>query len=63
MTYNNSPYVGFPGGSEVKNQSAMQELQEMQVPSLGQEDALVEGIAPALVFLPGESHGQRSLAG
>ena len=58
MTYNNSPYVGFPSGSEVKNQSAMQEL---QVPSLGQEDTLVEGIAPSLVFLPGESHGQRSL--
>ena len=52
--------MGFPSGSEVKNQSAMQEL---QVPSLGQEDTLVEGIAPALVFLPGESHGQRSLAG
>ena len=32
----------------------------MRVPSLGQEDPLE---APTLVFLPGESHGQRSLAG
>ena len=37
--------LGFPGGSEVKNQPAMQELQEMQVQSLGQEDPLEEGMA------------------
>ena len=29
-----------PGGSVVKNPSAMQELIERQVPSLGQEDPL-----------------------
>ena len=34
----------------------MQELQEMQVQSLGQED-------PEFEFLAGESHGQTSLAG
>ena len=36
----------------------------MWVPSLGQEDPL-EDLAwqPTPVFLPGESHGQRSLAG
>ena len=36
----------------------------MQILSLGQEDPL-EGRAsqPASVFLPGESHGQRSLVG
>ena len=33
---------GFPGGSEVKNLPAMQ---EMQVRSLGQEDSLAEGMA------------------
>ena len=44
----------------VKNPSAMQ---ESQVPSLGQEDPLEEGIANHSIFLPGESHGQRSLAG
>ena len=30
---------------------------------LGQEDPLEEGMATHSVFLPGESHGQRSLAG
>ena len=38
-------------------------MQEMGVRSLGQEDALEEGMALTLVFLPGESHGQRSLMG
>ena len=33
---------GFPGGSVVKNQPAMQETQETQVGSLGQEDPLGE---------------------
>ena len=30
---------------------------------LGQEDPLEEGMAPHSIFLPGESHGQRSLVG
>ena len=38
-------FLGFSGGSEVKNQPAIQELQEMQVQSLGQEDPLEEGMA------------------
>ena len=33
------------------------------IQSLGQEDPLEEGLATSPVFLPGESHGQRSLAG
>ena len=33
----------------------------MQVRSLDQEDSLEEGMEPTPVFLPGESHGQRSL--
>ena len=41
----------------------MQEMQEIQVQSLGQEDPLEEGMATTPVFLPGESHRQRSLAG
>ena len=36
--------MGFPGGSAVKNLPAMQELLEMQAPSLGQEDPLEEGM-------------------
>ena len=35
-------HTGFPGGSAVKNLLAMQ---EMWVPSLGQEDPLEEGTA------------------
>ena len=38
-------------------------VRETQVQSLGREDALEKGMASTLVFLPGESHGQRSLAG
>ena len=38
------PSHSFPSGSEVKNLPAMQELQEMQVWSLGQEDPMEEGI-------------------
>ena len=44
----------------VKNLPAMQET---QVQSLGREDPLEKGMVPTPVFLPGESHGQRSLAG
>ena len=44
----------------VKNLPA---LQETWVQPLGQEDPLEKGMAPTPVFLPGEFHGQRSLAG
>ena len=37
--------VGFPGGSVVKNLSAMQEPHETQVQSLDQEDPLEEDMA------------------
>ena len=56
--------MGTPGGSAVKNLPAMQEPQEMQVQSLGRKDSMEKGIAiHSKMFLPGESHGQRSLAG
>ena len=55
--------MDFLGGSVVKNLPVMQETQEMQVQSLGQEDPLEEVWQPTPVFLPGESHGQRSLEG
>ena len=35
----------------------------MQVQPLSQEDPLEKGMATTPVFMPGESHGQRSLAG
>ena len=37
--------TGFPSGSEVKNPPAMQEPQETQIQSLGQEDPLEEEMA------------------
>ena len=43
--------MGFPGGSEVKNLPA-------RAGAAGDV-----GSIPGSVFLPGESHGQRSLAG
>ena len=40
--------MGFPGGSAVKNPSAMQET---RAPSLGQEDPLEEGMATQSIIL------------
>ena len=54
---------GFPSGSVVKNPLVMQKMQEMWVQYLGWEYPLEEEIAPISVFLPGKSHGQRSLVG
>ena len=51
---------GFPGGSAVKNPSAMQET---QVSSLGWEEPWRRSQQRTPVFLPGESHGQRCLPG
>ena len=44
----------------VKNPRA---VRETWIPSLGEEDPLEEGMATMPVSLPGESHGQRSVAG
>ena len=44
----------------VKNPPA---TQETWVQFLGLEDPLEKGMATTPVFLPGETHGQRSLAG
>ena len=52
--------IGFPSGSEVKKPPAILEAQEIQVQSLGREDPLRKW-QPNPVFLPGESHEQRSL--
>ena len=53
----------FHGGAVVKNLPAVQETQEPWVRSLGWEDPLEKEKQPTPVFLPGKSHGQRSLAG
>ena len=41
----------------------MQEMQETRVQSLGREDPWRRAWHPTAVFLPEESHGQRSLVG
>ena len=51
---------GFLSGSVVKNPPAMRET---QVRSPRWEDPLEEGVQPTVVFLPGESHGQKSQLG
>ena len=38
-------------------------MRDTWVRSLGQEDPLEKEMEPTPVFLPGESHGQKSLAG
>ena len=57
-------FVGFPGGTAGKNPPARAETEETQARTLGQEDPLEEEMNTFLsVFLPGESHAQRSLGG
>ena len=53
----------YSGGSVVKNLPANVGDEGLQVRSLGWEDPPEEGMQPTPVFLPGESHGQRSLEG
>ena len=47
----------------VNSPPPMQETQEMLVQSLGWENPLEQSMATTPVFLPGESHAQRSLVG
>ena len=52
--------VGFPGGSDGKESSCNAE-DTGSIPGSGRFPG--EGRQPIPVFLPGESHGQRSLVG
>ena len=52
--------LGFPTGLESKESGCNA---GDQVQSLGREDPLEKGMQSTPVFLPGESHGQRSLVG
>ena len=54
---------GFPGGSVGKESPAVKEIQEMQVHSMGEEDPWRRTWQPTPIFLPGKSHGWRSLVG
>ena len=53
-------FLGFPGGSVVKNLPAMQEI---QIQSLGWEDPLGEEMAASSSILAWESNAQNGLAG
>ena len=44
-------FIGFPGGTVIKNPPARQETQEMWVQSLDQEDPLKEEMATHLSIL------------
>ena len=59
----NTMILGFPGASVVKNLPVMRKTQETQVRSLGWKVPWRKAWQPTPVFLPGDSHGQRSLAG
>ena len=54
---------GFPGGSAVKNLPAIQETQGHKFNPWVREDPLSRKWQPTPIFLPGKSHGQRSLTG
>ena len=47
----------------VKNLTANAGAAEMRIQCLHQEDPLEEGMKPTPIFLPGESHGQKTLVG
>ena len=55
-------YRGFPGSSEVKA-SAWNAGDPGSIPGLGRSPGEENGWLPIPVFLPGDFHGQRSLAG
>ena len=54
--------MGFPGGTSGKEPGCQCRRLETQVWFLRWEDPLERAWQPTPVFLPGESHGQRSLA-
>ena len=53
--------IGFPAGSDAKDSANLPAMREARVQSLGWEDPLKKGMATP-GFLPGEFHGQKSLA-
>ena len=55
--------MGFPRDASGKEFTYQCRRHDTQVRSLGWEDPLEEGMQLTPVFLPGKSHGQRSLVG
>ena len=56
-------YNGFPSGSEVKNSSAMPEMQETWVRSLGWDDPLEGGMVTYSSILVGKTPGTEEPGG
>ena len=65
MISTSQPFLGVLSQSSLVTQmvKSLPAMWEIQIRSLGWEDPLGILWEPTLVFLPGESHGQRSLAG
>ena len=61
--YLNTVYIYWASQVALVVKNLLACLQETEVRSLGWEDLLENAWQPTPVFLPGESHGQRSLAG
>ena len=55
--------MDFPGGTSGKEPACHFRRHETWVRSLGWEDPPEKSMATTPVFLPGESHGERNLAG
>ena len=56
-------YTGIWASLVAQTVKNLPSMQETHVRSLGQEDPLAKEMGSTLVFLSGESHGQRSLVG
>ena len=56
-------FMGFPGGSVVKNPPTMQETQMTGFSPWVRNILWMRQWQPTSIFLPGKSHGERSLVG
>ena len=63
LLYYNRCSISTLGSLVAQMEKHLSAVQETWVRFLGWEDPLEKGMATTPVFLPGESHGQRSLAG
>ena len=65
MSYIPIPHhlLAFPGGARGKEPACQFRRHKTWVPSLGRKIPWRRAWQPTPIFLPGESHGQRSLAG
>jgi len=55
--------LGFPGGASVKNRLPSQEIKRLRLDPWVRKMPWRKAWQPTPIFFPGESHGQRRLAG